>query len=249
MTTGLVPVIRLTSGTDLPTRLANDLRGRLVRHEWQVGERLPTEAELVAGYGVSRATVREAMKSLEGEGLVITRQGRGSFVAERSAIRAGMQDLKSITATIAEMGHEPGMQYHHRVVRLATPGDQEMFGLAQGDLVVDIRRRIIADGVTVAYSYDVLPRWVFPADFQPEHLTGSVFGHLAATGGPIPDRAVAQVHAVQSSDVAWDRALDEDHLFVLLDQLQYDREDRPFMHTRSYFIEGRFNFTVIRQAR
>ena len=249
MSTGLVGVNRLTSGTDLPTRLANELRGRLVRHEWQVGERLPTEADLVAGYGVSRATVREAMKSLEGEGLVITRQGRGSFVAERSSIRAGMQDLKSITATIAEMGHEPGMEYHHRVVRAATEGDQEMFSLNDGDLVLDIRRRIIADGITVAYSYDVLPRWVFPLAFEPEDLTGSVFGHLAATGGPIPDRAVAQVHAVQSADVAWDRALDEDHLFILLDQLQYDRKDRPFMHTRSYFVEGRFNFTVLRKAR
>lgn len=249
MTTELTTVSRLTSGTDLPTRLAHDLRARLARHEWDAGERMPTEAELVAGYGVSRATVREAMKSLESEGLVVTRQGRGSFVADRSLIRAGMQDLKSITATIAEMGHEPGMQYHHRVIRVATAADQEMFDLADGDLVVDIRRRILADGITVAYSYDVLPRWVFAADFTPDQLTGSVFGHLAATGGPIPERAVAQVHAVQSADVAWDHALEDDHLFILLDQLQFDREDRPFMHTRSYFVEGRFNFTVLRKAR
>jgi GntR family transcriptional regulator len=249
VTTDVLPLSRLTSGADLPTRLANDLRARLVRHEWRTGERMPTEAELVAGYGVSRATVREAMKSLEGEGLVVTRQGRGSFVAPHSLIRAGMQDLKSITATIAEMGHEPGMEYHHRVVRASTREDQEMFDLAPGDLVVDIRRRIIADGVTVAYSYDVLPRWVFPASFEPEELTGSVFGHLAAHGGPVPDRAVAQVHAVQSAEVAWDQELDEHHLFVLLDQLQFDRDGRPFMHTRSYFIEGRFSFTVIRKAR
>ncbi len=249
MSSGLAAVSRLTSGTDLPTRLAHELRTRLLRHEWGAGERMPTEAELVAGYGVSRATVRQAMKALEGEGLVVTHQGRGSFVAARPPIRAGMQDLKSITATIAEMGHEPGMQYHHRVIRPASPDDQQMFDLAPGDTVVDIRRRILADGVTVAYSYDVLPRWVFPPAFTPEDLTGSVFGHLAATGGPIPDRAVARVHAVQSADVTWDRELDDDHLFILLDQLQFDREDRPFMHTRSYFVEGRFNFTVLRRAR
>jgi GntR family transcriptional regulator len=141
------------------------------------------------------------------------------------------------------------MEYHHRLIRPATPEDREMFQLAEGDEVIDIRRRILADDVTVAYSYDVLPRWVFSADFQPSDLTGSVFALIAATNGPIPDRAIAQVHAVHDPEVAWDHNLDEDHLFVLLDQLQYDRENRPFMWTRSYFIEGRFNFTVARTTR
>jgi len=37
-------------------------------------------------------------------------------------------------------------------------------------------------------------------------------------------------------------------LFVLLDQLHYDKQDRPFMHSRSYFIEGLFPFTVLRST-
>ena len=249
MATSAVTTTRLTTGTDLPTRLSIDLRERLSRHEWHAGEQLPTESALVSYYGVSRATVRQALKSLESDGLILTRQGRGSFVSEHSMIRVGMQELKSITATIEQMGHKPGMQYHHRVIRKATDDDLEMFQLEAGDEVVDIRRRILADDVVVAYSYDVLPRWVFPADFSPRDLTGSVFGTLADTGGPIPDWGTAQVHAVLSSDVAWDDKSGKDQLFVLLDQLQYDRNGRPFMHTRSYFVEGRFNFTVIRTTR
>jgi GntR family transcriptional regulator len=241
--------MRLTSGEALPTRLSNDLRDRLDRQEWAPGEQLPTEAVLVETYGVSRTTVRQALKTLETQGLIIRRQGLGSFAVDRSMIRVGMEELKSITSTIAEMGHRPGMQYHHRLVRAATPEDLEMFELEEGAEVVDIRRRILADDVTVAYSYDVLPRWVFPPEFRTRDLKGSVFALLAATNGPVPDRAVAQVHAVSDPDVAWDRNLDEDHLFVLLDQLQYDRENRPFMWTRSYFIEGRFNFSVARTTR
>jgi GntR family transcriptional regulator len=240
---------RLTSGVDLPTRLAVDLRERLDAHEWHAGEQLPTESALVAAYGVSRATVRQALKSLEAEGRIVTRQGRGSFVSEQAMIRVGMQQLKSITSTIAEMGHRPGMQYHHRVVRPATDDEVEMFRLEPGADVIDIRRRILADDIVVAYSYDVLPRWVFPPDFRPRHLTGSVFGALAETGGPVPDWGLASVHAVLSSDVAWDDDSGKDQLFVLLDQLQHDREGRPFMHTRSYFIEGRFNFNVVRTTR
>jgi GntR family transcriptional regulator len=160
-----------------------------------------------------------------------------------------MQELKSITSTIAEMGHKPGMEYHHRLIRPATPDECEMFQLTEGDEIVDIQRRILADGITVAYSYDVLPRWAFPGDFRAEDLQGSVFAHLASVGGAVPDWGLAKVHAVISADVAWDDDSAEDQLFVLLDQLQYDQHSRPFMHTRSYFVEGRFNFTVVRKTR
>jgi GntR family transcriptional regulator len=242
-------VTRLTTGTDLPTRLATDLRDRLARNEWVAGDKLPTESELCEQYGVSRATVRQALRTLGSDGLITVRQGRGSFVSENAMIRAGMQDLKSITSTIEEMGHKPGMEYHHRVIRAATEDDIEMFQLQPGDEVVDIRRRILADDIVVAYSYDVLPRWAFPADFVASDLTGSVFGTLAATGGPVPDWGLAHVHAVQSSEVAWDDKDGTTQLFVLLDQLQYDTNSRPFMHTRSYFVEGRFDFTVVRTTR
>jgi GntR family transcriptional regulator len=243
------PTVRLTSGAALPTRLASDLRERVMRNEWTVGQRLPAESDLASAYGVSRATVRQALKSLEQDGLIVTRQGRGSFVVEHAMIRAGMQELSSITSTIAEMGHKPGMEYHHRIIRAATSDDCEMFQLEPGAEVVDIQRRILADEVTVAYSFDILPRWVFPPGFQPEDLTGSVFGLLAATGGPVPDRGLAHVHAVLSAEVAWEDDSGEERLYVLLDQLQYDRQDRPFMYTRSYFVEGRFNFSVVRTTR
>lgn len=239
---------RLGSQKALPVQLAEDLRNRLASQEWQPGERLPTEAELCEVYGVSRATVRQALKALEGQGLIITMRGRGSYVAESAVIRTGMQELKSITSTIAEMGHVPEMLYHHRVLRPASETEAGMFDVPQGSEVLDIQRRILADGVVVAYSWDVLPRWVFPAGFVPAHLTGSVFAYLAATRGPVPVRAVAQVHAVNDPGLAWGEDRPEPPLYILLDQLHYDTGDRPFMHTRSYFVEGRFNFTVLRTS-
>ena len=230
----------------LPAQLARDLRDRLAKREWLEGDQLPTESDLVSEYGVSRASVRQALKTLENRGLIVVVHGRGSFVASDAMIRAGMQDLASITTTIAEMGRVPSMIYHHRTIRPAEPSEREMFELSEGDEVLDIQRKILADGITVAYSYDVLPRWAFPEDFDPQQLTGSVFAFLAENGGPNPLRALARVHAVAHPRVAWDEDFPDDQLFVLLDQLQYDDQARPFMHTTSYFIEGRFNFTVVR---
>jgi len=104
---------------------------------------------------------------------------------------------------------------------------------------------------TVAYSYDVLPRWVLPATFRVSGLSGSVFALPAATNGPVPGRAVSEVHAVHSraiGTIGWGPQADDHQLFVLLDQLHYDKQDRPFMHSRSYCIEGLFTFTVLRST-
>ena len=232
----------------LPARLADELRARINRNEWLPGDRLPTEAELVDEYQLSRPSVRQALKILEAQGLVQIHHGRGTFVADGAVIRAGMQELKATTALVAEMGHTPSVQYHHRRLRPATPEEVNAFDLSPNAKVLDIQVRILADGVTVAYSYDILPRWIFPRDFRPSDLTGSVIAYLEAHGGPVPTRAVAHIHAVNDPAVAWDKNVPDNQLFVLLDQMHYERANRPVMHSKSYFIEGRFNFTVVRRS-
>ncbi|HEY9521632.1 MAG TPA: GntR family transcriptional regulator [Thermopolyspora sp.] len=226
--------------------MADRLRERIKAEEWAPGERLPTEAELVAAYGVSRATVREAIKDLAGQGLVVVRRGLGTFMAQHHQIHAGMQELTSISATIAEMGLQPSMKYRRRVIREANAEELEEFKLEPGAQVVDIQRKILADNEVVAYSYDILPRWVFPPEFRAGDLRGSVFGYIAEHNGPRPTRAMAEVHAVRSDIVGWDDDAGEDNLYILLDQLQFDDKGRPFMHSRSFFLEGKFHFTVIR---
>lgn len=56
------------------------LRRRISDGVWGVGQRLPTEPELVAELGISRNTVREAMRVLAFSGLIEIRQGDGSYV-------------------------------------------------------------------------------------------------------------------------------------------------------------------------
>src|ERR1700746_1497997 len=63
------------------------------------GEKLPTEQELIAQFGVSRTVIREAMASLRSEGLVVSRQGSGVFVADHQAttFRIVSDELHSLT--------------------------------------------------------------------------------------------------------------------------------------------------------
>ena len=77
----LAPTVSRTA--QLAERLGRDIRlGKM-----HAGERLPTEQELIARYQVSRTVVREAMASLRTEGLIISRQGAGVFVADNLSSR------------------------------------------------------------------------------------------------------------------------------------------------------------------
>lgn len=64
----------------LAQRVVDGLKERILAGELVPGAKLPSEAELIAAYGVSRTVVREAVSRLQAEGLVETFQGRGSFV-------------------------------------------------------------------------------------------------------------------------------------------------------------------------
>lgn len=221
---------------------------RIRAREWSPGDQLPTESLLCAEYAVSRSTVRQALKVLESQGFTVTRHGRGTFVADDATIHAGIQELTSLSETIAGQGRVPAMRYKRRVLRPATGDERERLALRDNADVLDIRRAILADRQVVAYSYDVLSTSVLPHGFRCSQLRGSVFAFLERNSGIVAARAVARVHAVQSDTVRWDDA-PQPRLYVLLDQLHYDVRDRPFMHSRTYFVEGHFNFVVLRTRR
>lgn len=228
--------------------LAGDLRGRVLSGEWKRGTRLPSETELATSYQVSRVTVRTALKSLEAQGLVDIRHGAGTFVADFGvSIRAGLQELGSITATIRELGHEPGMEWRTIETRPATEDETKRLDVPAGAAVLSVERAILSDGEVVAFSYDVLRLDILPPGTADEIGRGSIF-ELFEQVGLRPKRAFARLHAVQSADVGWGSGRPANGLYLLLDQVHFTPGSQPLMYSRTYFVEGRFEFVIIRTA-
>jgi GntR family transcriptional regulator len=236
----------LGNTTSLGRRLQEDLRRRLVGREWRPGEQLPSESEFATTYQVSRVTVRTALKALESQGLVDIRHGAGTFVTDfGSEIRAGLQELRSITETIRELGHEPHMDQHHKSVRRPTAAEARKLAIDPSSQVIDVQRGILADDEAVAFSYDVIPVALMPPAVIDELGSGSMF-EVLDNHGILPVRALAELHAVQDADVGWGRHRPRNHLYLLLDQVHYDRSSRALAYSRTYFIEGRFQFVILR---
>ena len=156
---------RLRPTGTLAQQVSDDVRKRIGSGEFAANERLPSETALAAEYGVSRVTVRTALRTLESQGLIDVRHGSGSFVAGfGTQIRAGIQELRSMSETIRAMGHTPGMQRHSLTHRRATPEEEELLRLASGEAVLHIERMVLADRRPVAFSYDTVPARFFPPE-------------------------------------------------------------------------------------
>jgi GntR family transcriptional regulator len=145
------------------------------------GDRLPSDAELVAEFGVSRRTARTAMQRLAQEGLVARHPGRGSFVAEPSTHRR-TDRLLTFSSEMARRGQVPSSRLLARSIRPSTRSEATALALAPGEPIVEVRRIRLADGKPMALESAVLivacAQQVLAADLE----SGSLHAAISAAG-------------------------------------------------------------------
>lgn len=166
--------------TALYYRLIQILREQIEAGGLQPGDRLPSERELSARYGVSRMTARHALEILANEGLVERRQGSGSFVA-RPKIHQQGETLRSFTEDMRQLGLEPGAKVLSAGIREASAHVARALGLGADRRVVRLERLRTASGEPVALEVSHLPARF--AGVLEEDLTGSLYAILARRFG------------------------------------------------------------------
>ena len=72
----------LGTGSSIPEKVIDEIRGALLRGDLKPGDRLPTETQLASNFSVSRIVVREAMKMLSAIGVVEIKRGNGTYIAK-----------------------------------------------------------------------------------------------------------------------------------------------------------------------
>jgi len=179
---GSAPQLDARDPTPLWAQLADQLRRRLGAGEFD--EQFPTEAELVAAVGVSRATVREAIRRLRAEGLLEARRGSGTFVVRRQ-LDAPIFGASGLAQTITAAG----LVENSKVLRIEEGTAGEVAGRAletdPGEPVLWVERLRFADGEPLALDRSALRlksadrRALAEADL--DH--GSIYGLLEAHCG------------------------------------------------------------------
>lgn len=216
----------------------------------QPGERLPAEPELASRLGVSRATLREAMRAFEGQGLIRRRQGVGTFVVSHTqVIESGLEELESIESQANKIGLPVSMGALSIREIKASATQAEDLGLGESALLVEISRVIHAENRPVAFLVDILPEDILlPADLK-EGFTGSVLDLLIKRGSPALANSVSEVQAVAAPpEIA--RALQiqrGDTLLKFIARL-LSTSGRVVDLSTSYFLPGYFRFHIVRKV-
>jgi GntR family transcriptional regulator len=136
--------------------IRDDLRMRITVGEWAAGDRLPSETDLAARYGVARMTVRQAIGALAGEGVVVRRQGLGTFAAECLPTRR-VGALLSFTEEMRSQGRDVESRLIKAAVEQPTDLAREALQLAAYAATVTIQRVRIVDGNPIAVQHSWLP--------------------------------------------------------------------------------------------
>jgi len=125
----------------LRTILIDQIKGGALKAH----DRLPAEDELAAGFGVSKATVRQALNELVAVGMVRREQGRGTFVAEPK-IELGPRELTSFTQEMSGYGLQPSSLVLKQQVVKAETEVAEKLKLVEGSNVLELKRLRMAQG-------------------------------------------------------------------------------------------------------
>ena len=233
----------------LSFRIRDELAARIASGRVAPGAKLPAEPELAEELGVSRATLREALRSLEEDGSVTRTRGAGTYATRRPRVRNNLDVNFGVTEAIRAAGMRPGtmqIAVHTEPASDQVAADLE---LVEGDPIVVLERVRTADGRPVVFSRDLVSTArVSASDVARMPVDGSLYDVLERVG-----------HAVANGIVTIEPMLTDRALAKLLKgkvgvptlflrQIDFDQSGDPVLLSEEHHLAEAFEFTVVRRG-
>ena len=228
-------------------RLQTDLAGLIATTA--PGARLPSEPYLAQQMGVSRATLREAMRTFETQGLIRRRQGSGTFVVGRMPrMESGLEALESLNTIARRIKLAVTTTVPLVEPLTADSGHAELLDVPVGTSLIRVSRIMRADSRPVAYLVDTLPGDVLsPSAFAGE-FDGSVLDLLLQRGDPLSLSRADITATGAPPDVAKMLEVQRGDVLLQLTARLFTVAGRAVDYSESYFLPGYFRFHVVRRV-
>jgi len=231
-------------GRPLYRRIESDLRERIRAGALAPGARVPTELELMDQYGVSRATVRQALGGLIATGALEVRRGLGTYVAA-GRFEHTIGGFYSFSREIERGGRQPGT----RVLDLGVePADEQVadaLELDVGAIVVALHRIRLADDEPIVVETSRLPAARFPGLETVDFSTVRLYDTLTTVYGCRPTRARETFEPILlTADDAELLGQRRGGPALRVERVAYDQDDRPIEHCRSTVRGDRYRYAV-----
>jgi GntR family transcriptional regulator len=217
------------------------------------GEQLPPEPQLAQQLGVSRATLREAMRSFEERGQIVRRHGVGTFIASPPPLmETGLEVLESLDTLARRIGLEIHMGDAVIEERGATPNEAARLQVTPGSPVLSVARVMKAGSQSnarpVAYLVDIVPTAYLSRQDLGQTFNGSVLDLLVERAEPALSHSRTDIMA-EAAQGALARQLHSRRGDVLLKlEAQLVAQDGQIVdYSLSYFVAGYMRFHVVRR--
>ena len=232
----------------LYSRAAERIDALIGEEQLDPGDRLPSEASLAERLGVSRSTIREALRELELRGRIQKSHGRATIVAETPPILTGLTALESLESLAARQGWRCGT-HSVRIETVPLPTSLEaFFATAPGTPTTYLTRIKTRDDRPICLMESWIPAHLIPAETMRARFTHSITEMLLASDDPHLDYAIADVGAAVA-DPATARALEVEPKtpLVLLTERCFQNPARPICFSRNAFIPASIRLEVMRR--
>ena len=229
--------------TPLYVQLMEELETSIRNGVYKPGDKIMTEAEMAKEYGVSLITVRKAVGSLMEKGLVVRKQGKGTFVTKPKYSR-NMKKLQSFTEMCEQMGVKPGAQVLENRLIMADKKVADRLGIEPGSNVVYISRLRLADGEPVQVEKSYFPlKYAFL--LEEDLNNGSMFECLKEKAGAkvaSSEKMIELCRATAEEAALMDVKKGDYLLFVK--STAYDENGEPMYAGIQLINGGRFSLYV-----
>jgi len=224
--------------------IAATLRAEISEGRYRAGDRLPTEAELSARFGVNRHTVRHGLSRLVEEGVVRTRRGAGAFVAATPTDYPIGRRVR-FHENLAAAGRRPGKRVLQIERRSATPGEAAALDVPPGDPVCACHGLSLADDVPIALFESVFPLGRLVGIDAALAGTDSVTAALARVGVADFTRRSTRLTAVSADATqALHLHLREGAPILRSTGVNVDGQGVPVEYGRTFFAGDRVTLTL-----
>ena len=225
-------------------KLQNDLATLIA--SLPAGERLPSEPKLAEQFGVSRATLREAMRTFETQGLIRRRQGAGTFVVGQAPVlESGLEVLESIQTMAMRMGTSITVKNLKVETVSANEKQAERLGVPLETLLTRVSRVISTTDRPAAYLIDILPADFLSVQEFPKNFKGSVLDFMLERGD-LPTVAKIGVNATSAKpEIAKMLEIQRGDVLLRLSTRIYLATEKVVDYSLGYFLPGYFHFHVL----
>lgn len=228
----------------------NEIENYISDNDLKEGDLLPSEAQLCKIFGISRGTLREAMRVLEEEGVVIRKQGVGTFISKnKTFIRSTLDRNEGVTEMILGKGMIPGSKLKEIKTIKANEKLAKKLQISLGESLFVISRVRTADEIPIAYTTDYLPYSLTSGEFPINFVQESLYNYLEEKLNIKIYNSLLFIEPISlPKSISTVLDVKSGTLSLLLKQTDSDVNNRSVLYSEEYFIFNRFEFVVFRRS-